>query len=261
MTTISCNRPETSVSTVAHAETEASAVIRSLKASGYAAIDAATVINLLNRFAPSRVGATLDDFSASWNRLGPDKFMKDGGTYRERSFSTFEARAPGHRLVQTEARPHFQAREHNHLNGGVDRVFMQTEDRVVSMPAMVAITEGFRQISEAVSPRRRWTCAVHQFRIITSTKQTGLPTPEGMHRDGVEWVLIMLIARQNVAGGKTTITRSDGARLEEFTMVEPFSVLLLDDERLRHGVSEIEPVDPTIPAYRDTLVVTLKGLD
>jgi hypothetical protein len=52
---------------------------------------------------------------------------------------------------------------------------------------------------------------LHQFRIEAGDGEAGLPTPEGAHRDGVDWVIVMLIDRVNVASGVTDIFANDGA--------------------------------------------------
>jgi len=232
--------------------------IDSLKSDGYGLVSSLEMTALLNRFVgPQWAWGT---FRESWNNLGVDTFMADSGTYRRRSYSTFDARAQHDRLERTEPRPHFQSTNYNRLNGGIDRVFMQTPSEVTDMPMMRIILEGFRFICEAQSGPRKWHCQVHQFRITATAAQNGFPTPEGLHRDGVDWVLIMLIARNNISGGKTTILGQDG-RETELTMMRPMSALLLNDNRVQHAVSSISPIDPAKPSYRDTLVVTLTGLD
>ena len=35
--------------------------------------------------------------------------------------------------------------------------------------------------------------------------EAGQPTPEGMHRDGVDWVLVLMVRRENIKSGETTI--------------------------------------------------------
>jgi hypothetical protein len=44
-----------------------------------------------------------------------------------------------------------------------------------------------------------------------------------------------------------------------FTLTEPGSMLLLDDERVIHETTPIQPLQPELPAARDTLVVTLRS--
>ena len=80
-----------------------------------------------------------------------------------------------------------------------------------------------------------------------------------MHRDGVDYVLVLLIDRQNIASGTTTVHALDGAELGAFTLTVPLDAALLDDARVAHGVTPIEPVDPAGPAYRDVLVVTWRN--
>ena len=69
-------------------------------------------------------------------------------------------------------------------------------------------------------------------------------------------MLVLLVDRQNIASGTTTVHRLDGDELGAFTLTEPLDAALLDDSRVAHGVTPIEPVDPARPAYRDVLVVT-----
>jgi hypothetical protein len=77
-----------------------------------------------------------------------------------------------------------------------------------------------------------------------------------MHRDGVDYVLVLLIHRHNIASGTTTIHDLDHRQLGSFTLTRPFDAALVDDARVYHGVTPIEPLNPTSPAYRDVLVVT-----
>jgi hypothetical protein len=108
---------------------------------------------------------------------------------------------------------------------------------------------------------RRSRIEVHQFRIEARADQAGHPTPEGVHRDGVDFVLVLLVARNNIASGTTTIHSADGTQLGSFTLTDPLDAALVDDERVFHGVTPVHAVDPDFSAYRDVLVVTLKRDD
>jgi hypothetical protein len=103
---------------------------------------------------------------------------------------------------------------------------------------------------------RPWFVEVHQFRIDT-TDGIGRPTPEGAHRDGVDMVAVFLVNREGVKGGETRVFDAAGPNGQRFTLSEPWSVLLLDDARVIH---ESTPIQPTFEAgHRDTLVVTLRA--
>jgi hypothetical protein len=111
-------------------------------------------------------------------------------------------------------------------------------------------------VFESLAGPRDWYVEVHQFRIAARAGEEGRPTPEGIHRDGVDYVLVLLIDRQNIASGVTTVHRLDGHQLGSFTLTDPLDAALLDDSKVAHGVTPIVPVDATRPAYRDVLVVT-----
>jgi hypothetical protein len=115
------------------------------------------------------------------------------------------------------------------------------------------------QLFGALAPEvLHWRIEAHQFRIEARADLPGEPTPEGVHRDGVDYVLVLLIARHNIASGTTTILAPDQHVLGSFTLTAPFDAALVDDARVFHGVTPVEAVDPDQPAYRDVLVVTFK---
>jgi hypothetical protein len=105
-----------------------------------------------------------------------------------------------------------------------------------------------------------WFVEAHQFRIDT-TDGIGRPTPEGAHRDGVDFVAVMLIQRQGIKGGETRVFEVNGSAGQRFTMTEPWTLLLLDDERVIHESTPIQPLDAqdSDTSYRDTLVLTFKA--
>ena len=96
-------------------------------------------------------------------------------------------------LAFTESRGAFESRDH---------------DRAERL--LRANIQQFTKAAGAESAGIAWKIEMHQFRIEPSPRESGKPTPEGMHRDGVDWVFVGLIARTGVAGGVTGI--GDAAR-------------------------------------------------
>ena len=88
---------------------------------------------------------------------------------------------------------------------------------------------------------------LHQFRIEARSGEAGQPTPEGMHRDGVDWVLVLLVGRENIKSGETTIYDLAKHPLGSFTLTRPLDAALVDDSRVYHGVTPVEPLDPAHP--------------
>ena len=201
-----------------------------------------------------------EGFASSWNDLGVDTFMADGGRYRRRRFAAFAASAAG--VERKPHQPHYQSRDYNALNGGVARWFAPVTDEVAAHPAMQAILATCHRLFDALTPLSTrppvWHVEAHQFRIETGPEQQGLPTPEGMHRDGVDWVMVMLVRRENIASGETVMEDVAHRTIGSFTLTEPMDAALVDDERVFHGVTPLGRLDEARPAYRDVLVVTFR---
>ena len=204
------------------------------------------------------INAALDGFTASWDRLETDAFMADSGRYRRRRHANFAARrgVPGHE--RGPHRPHFQEVVHNNLNGGVERWFAPVEAAVAAGAPFRALLDLGRGVADALHGERDWFVEAHQFRIEAAAGAPGFPTPEGVHHDGVDVVLIAMIARRNLEGGETLVADADGAELARFTLLDRLDAALLDDRRVRHGVSPVRPADPALPSCRDVLVLTWK---
>jgi hypothetical protein len=201
-----------------------------------------------------------DGFAASWDSLGLDLYMADGGRYRRRRFASFAV--SGGSVRRKPHQPHYQSRDYNALNGGIARWFEPVTDAIGAHPATQAIIRACDALFTAVTlPHLRpqvWHVEMHQFRIEARADSEGKPTPEGMHRDGVDWVLVLLARRENVASGETNIVDPRGAPLGSFTLAEPMDAALVDDARVQHGVTAIHPIDPGRPAWRDVLVLTFR---
>ncbi len=232
------------------------ATAAALRADGFAFTPATAMRAALGKAALD----AWDALAASWNDLGPDLYMADGGRYRRRRHAVLSADTHGFR--RKPRMPHYQSRDYNRLNGGIARWFEPIETTVLDNPAMVAILETSRALFDALTPAGRqpqaWHVELHQFRIETTAGIEGKPTPEGMHRDGVDWVLVLLVARENVASGETTIAADDRSPLGSFTLARALDSAFVDDSRVFHGVTGIVPVDPSRPAWRDVLVVTFR---
>ncbi|MGE4055545.1 MAG: 2OG-Fe dioxygenase family protein [Vicinamibacterales bacterium] len=192
----------------------------------------------------------------SWNSLELDGYMADGGRYRRRRHAVFAAgrHAPP---VRQPHQPHYQSTKYNPLHGGIARWFEPMTDALAHSASMRTILAACQTLFGGLAPAtERWHIEVHQFRIEARHDEQGRPTPEGVHRDGVDYVLVLLIDRRNIASGTTTVHALDGQPLGQFTLQHPFDAALVDDSRVAHGVTPVEAIDPAAPGYRDVLVVT-----
>jgi hypothetical protein len=199
-------------------------------------------------------------FAKSWEDLGVDTYMADGGRYRRRRFAVFRATEEG--CTRKPHQPHYQSRDYNPLNGDIERWFEPVKDEIADHPALRAILDScyrlFHGLTPAATRPASWHVEIHQFRIEAKTGEAGQPTPEGMHRDGVDWVLVLLIDRVNIQSGQTTICDLRRHPLGSFTLTDPLDAAVTDDNRVYHGVTPVTPLDPAQPGYRDVLVVTFR---
>ena len=208
-------------------------------------------------------GAGLHDweaFAKSWDDLGVDTYMADGGRYRRRRFAVFRATAEG--VARKPHQPHYQSRDYNPLNGDIERWFEPVTQAIGAHPALRAILETCFRLFDGLTPAATrpasWHVETHQFRIEANGGEAGQPTPEGMHRDGVDWVLVLLIGRVNIQSGETTIVDPRKRPLGSFTLTDPLDAAVTDDNRVYHGVTPVTPLDQALPGHRDVLVVTFR---
>lgn len=226
-----------------------------LRDRGYAFVPAAGM-----RAELAGLGALSDweNFSASWNGLGLDTHMADHGRYRRRRHAVFAVVAGGPMQRQAH-RAHFQTLDYNPLNGGIERWFEPVQPDIADGATLKTILAYCRNLFDRIEGKAcDWQVEVHQFRIEAQAGVAGLPTPEGMHRDGVDHVLVLLVRRVNILRGTTQIGTPERGVLGSFTLTEPLDAALVEDRRVYHAVTPVQPLDPLQPAYRDVLVVTFR---
>jgi hypothetical protein len=196
----------------------------------------------------------LEALRASWNELPPDAHLKDGGRYRRRRHASFVV--DGERVTQAPHRAHWQPLAYNALHGGMQRWFEPVRPEIVAARAWQRLLQAVGRAASALKGEQPWYVEAHQFRIDTEGG-IGRPTPEGAHRDGVDLVAVFLVAREGIKGGETRVFEADGPAGQRFTLTEPWSLLLLDDTRVIH---ETTPIQPTgAGGWRDTLVLTARA--
>jgi hypothetical protein len=238
----------------------ATGIRNALSRAGYSFVEASDMRTALGRFG------SLSDwpaFTESWNDLEVDTYMADGGRYRRRRFGVWSAGRPENgrdgAIARGPHQPHYQSLDYNTLNGGIERWFEPIKPEIADGASFRTILEYCRSLFSRLSPKtNRWHIEAHQFRIEARPGEHGKPTPEGMHRDGVDWVLVLLINRRNIRSGTTTVHDLDKRTLGSFTLTDPLDAALVDDARCYHGVTPVEPENPSQPAYRDVLVVTFR---
>ena len=268
------------IATMAPPLTAAEDVDEALAQRGFVVIEGGQLEMLLG-VLPGVGERAFAHWAASWNHLPPDNYLRDGGRYRQRRHGSFVV--DGDSVAAAPHRAHWQPVEYNALHGGLERWFQPLDSGLVAEPLwsrlLLVLAQRARALRAAQSaPRVRsataaagdamalgrvghaqpWYVEAHQFRIDTAGG-IGRPTPEGAHRDGVDMVAVMLVSRVGIKGGETRVFDAAGPSGLRFTMDRPWQLLLLDDARMIHETTPIQPVEANRVGHRDTLVVTLRA--
>ncbi|CAN1512351.1 2OG-Fe dioxygenase [Burkholderiaceae bacterium] len=238
-----------SIQTLQPPLTQASDLSATIKRQGFAVLSAQSVVELS--------GAPLVELNAlekSWTLLAPDQYLKDGGRYRFRRHGSYKIDAE--QVTAVAHRAHWQPLSYNALHGGMHRWFEPVDTQISQAPAWQALLRFLGHIATEMRGPQTWFTEAHQFRIDT-VGGIGRPTPEGAHRDGVHLVAVFLVGRHHIKGGETRVFDMTTPFGQRFTLSQPWSVLLLDDERVIHETTPIQPTEEN--GCRDTLVVTLRA--
>ncbi len=217
----------------------------SLQERGYVVISPDSLSQLVK--APLK---DLDILKTYWNTLPRDPYLKDGGRYRFRRHASYVVNSAQIELAPHRA--HWQSVDYNALHGGIERWFEPLEPALQSNSSWQQLMLGISQLFPA-SPR--WYVEAHPFRIDTSDG-IGRPTPEGAHRDGVDYVVVILVDRVGVKGGETRIFEAQGSIGLRFTLQDSWTALVLNDAKMIHETTPIQPIGAH--GYRDTLVITFR---
>ncbi len=230
--------------------TARSRILASLRTDGYAFVAAPEAVAAFDLDL-----AGLQRLRGSWEDLPRDAYLRDGGAYRARRHSCF-TQAAGAPVQPVPHRPHWQPTSYNALHGGLTRWFEPVTPQVLGAAAWGQLLGAMGALFAQVRAVPCWFIEAHQFRIDTASG-IGRPTPEGAHRDGVDFVAVILIGRHHILGGETRVFAAQASSGVRFTMSEPWSMLLLDDARVVHETTPIQP--DGAGGRRDTLVLTYRA--
>lgn len=195
-------------------------------------------------------------FAAHWEDLAVDAYAAETGTRRLRRYGQFLLSRTG----EIKTMPHdvfVQPQNSNPLYVDVERHFEPLTEAFLAEPVLGALIRMLGQVAAGVEDAQEWIVKVHPFRVVAQADSLGQPTPEGRHKDGVTLVTSLLVGRENITGGQSTVYDGDGRETVATTLSEPSTLLLSDDRATWHAVSPIHPLDPRRAGHRDVLVTTL----
>lgn len=84
---------------------------------------------------------------------------------------------------------------------------------------------------------------------------TGRPVLEGWHRDAVDVLGIVVVARHNIEGGVSLLSR-DKDIVHEAICLSPGQMMFIEDGAWFHNVTPIRPLNDALIGLRDIVILT-----
>lgn len=193
---------------------------------------------------------------AEYPDLPPDNHLPDGGKYRFRRYDRFYFMPHSGELHLLPHEDYFQSTDINAVTGGIVRRFEPLLPETANNPFLQELIRfDFAQfpLQDVDMQYTPWQVDVHEIYVTADPQAQGHPTPEGIHRDGAEFVTVHLAWLNNAGGGLVTVYDDDKNPLEQFTLKNVLDSYLFNDAILWHGVTPIVSADGIHPAERGIL--------
>ena len=211
-------------------------------------------MNNPNKYAVLNVGDKITRYAESFHHLGPDLHhpAEQGGRTRRLAqyHATYDPKTRKAEITKLRTQLYLQG-ETNKLLGHVAREFHTVEDDLKPY-----IAHGFTLVDQNWSLSdydKEWLIHCHEIRVHAHSGVKGIPVPEGIHKDGAEFVLMGCVAREGVKGGISHI-------YDDQEMPPIFGVTLMAGEAILVSDRDVfHMVSPLIAengqGYRDMILM------
>lgn len=194
----------------------------------------------------------LEGLKPFFDDLPVDPYIK--GNYRQRRLSRFSI--AGNDLIKLPHGYLFQSKEYNPLVGDIKREFSEIDDKMIKLDVFRKMVLAF---SDSCKLHPEVEIGVHQIRTTCSPNSYGNPAPEGIHRDGTDFIGIFSVDRQNIEGGETHLYTAKKEKPVFKKVLHPGELLLVNDNEFYHFTTPIKPASDGI-GTRDVFVLTCPSL-
>jgi hypothetical protein len=194
----------------------------------------------------------LEKIKPFFSNLPVDPYIK--GNYRYRRLSRFIV--SDNELIKL---PHgflYQSKDYNPLMGDIKREFEELDDALVELDEFKKMILAF---SDSCKLHPEAEIGIHQIRTTCSPTNFGNPAPEGIHRDGTDFIGIFAIDRDNIQGGQTHLYMEKKAKPVFRKVLNPGELLLVNDHEFFHFTTPIKPISNAL-GTRDVFVLTSPSL-
>lgn len=191
----------------------------------------------------------------SFNRLPADTNEKSQGKYfRYRKFSRLVI--SDKKFLPIKNTNFYQKRKINRYAGGKIRKFKPIDSKVLNDFAEIFKKNFLKKIIG-----KKIEIGFHQLRIKCGKNFVGYPVPEGWHKDGFDYIILLNIGSKNIKGGVTRIKNEITSDHDVFSwFLNKGEYILLNDRKFFHYTDPINVMDNKLEGFRDTLVVTVRSI-
>lgn len=193
-----------------------------------------------------------EGFQPFFNNLPVDPYIK--GNYRTRRLSRFIVSQD--KLIKLPHGYLFQSKDYNPLVGDIKREFAELDDALIELDIFKNLVFAF---SDSCKLHPEAEIGVHQIRTSCSPDNFGNPAPEGIHRDGTDFIGIFSVDRQNIQGGETHLYTAKKEKPVFNKILYAGELLLINDHQFFHFTTPIKPMTDGV-GTRDVFVLTSPSL-
>jgi hypothetical protein len=195
----------------------------------------------------------LDALRAAFGGIPTDPYVENGTRSKAIIRGHVDARCST--FTPSPHGPIYQPPDINSVQGGKVRHY--PELTTAQIEAVAPLILGFAR-ANGIGPDDELLVQLQRIRATAGDDgRTGKPAEEGLHRDGVNRLAMVVVHRHNIVGGATVLTRRMSfesiVRAAELQDGQGFT---FDDTSLFHYTSEIVAEDPSEPAFRDVVLLT-----
>lgn len=209
-----------------------------------------------HRFDVLKPGPILTQYAQYYDTLGEDIYHpkeKGGRTRRLAQFyATYCPTSKVSKITRLKTQPFLQG-EFNKLTGHIERPMDSVLPETDMKPY---IRWGFEQIDNRwplKGQEEEWLINTHLIRTHSKESIDGHPAPEGIHRDGVEFVVMGCVDKANITGGISHLYNKKHTDPIFGITLEPGEALVVDDRELMHMATPIHADEGE--GYRDTILM------
>ena len=150
----------------------------------------------------------------------------------------------------------YQTKKINRYVGGKLRIYKSIDKLVIDEIILL-----FKKEFQSNLKFKSYELGIHQIRIISSKDIVGYPVPEGWHKDGFDFVILLNINTKNIIGGISRIREKLNDNYDHFSkLLKSGEYIFINDKKYFHYADPINVKNINKKGTRDIFVLTIKKI-